>query len=57
MSECEYCRYRNSWDCEDGYYRVENCSNFELDWSMISDEDKKAIRELLNKKDKYTDWW
>lgn len=59
MSECEYCRCRNSWDCDDGYYRRKNCSDFKLDWDMISDEDKEAIRNFLNKENqcRYGDWY
>ena len=51
--ECEYCVYRNSWDCDDGWNRIKNCSDFKLDWDMISDEDKESIRKLLNKEEEY----
>ena len=54
---CDYCTYRNSWDCGDGYNRRRNCSEFKLDWDMVSDEDKDVIKRLLDKEDEYTDWY
>ena len=44
---CKYCRYRNSWDCEDGWNRRENCSEFVLDWDTLSKIRQEAIRNAL----------
>lgn len=62
MSRCEHCEYRNSWDCEDEYYRVSNgntCDNFKLDFNTLTDKQKKTIQHILmgeeNRKD-YYEW-
>ena len=47
---CEYCVYRNSWDCGDGYNRRSNCSSFKLDWDSLTDFDKKIIQTILENK-------
>ena len=46
--ECEYCVYRNSWDCDDGYNRRKNCSEFKLDWDTLPDSFKKTIQSILS---------
>ena len=51
MSACDHCRYRHSWDCGDGYNRRKNCSEFELDFSSLSNKQKKAIQRILNRED------
>lgn len=45
---CEYCVYRNSWDCEDGWNHHKNCESFKLDWETLSSKDKKTIQKILD---------
>ena len=50
MSRCEYCEYRNSWDCEDGWNRVRDCDfcdRFKLDWNTLRWSQQKAIQKIL----------
>lgn len=42
MSLCNYCEYRNLYDCEDGYDRSENCYSFKLD----SETEKRKLRKF-----------
>lgn len=42
---CDYCAYRNSWYCENGWNRCKNCDRFKLDWDGLSDKDKKIFRK------------
>ena len=51
MSACDHCRYRNSWDCEDGYNRKRDCKEFELDFDTLSNKQKKVIQRILNRED------
>ena len=52
MAVCEHCRYRNSWDCDDGRpYPVSGCENFELDFSTLTKKQQKAIRRILANQD------
>lgn len=51
MSACNHCRYRNSWDCDDGWNRRRSCSEFELDYSTLSDKQKKTIQKILDRED------
>lgn len=51
MSECNYCVYRNSYDCEDGYDRSENCNSFKLDFETLSKKQKKKMKKILSKND------
>lgn len=44
---CNYCSYRNSYDCADGWNRRNNCYDFKLDWNMLSEKDKTAIQKIL----------
>lgn len=50
---CDYCIYRNSWDCGDGWNRHKECENFKLDWDMLSDKDKKTIQKILDNREEY----
>ena len=53
---CEHCRYRHSWDCDDGLaYPKGGCDNFRLDFDSLTDRQKKAIRRILAKEEK-SDW-
>ena len=54
MSRCDHCRGRNSWDCDDPYYRVSEhnmCENFDLDFSTITDEQKETIQKIIMNED------
>lgn len=46
---CQYCSYRNSWDCGDGYNRRKNCDSFMLDWDMLSSGQKDYIKQFLER--------
>lgn len=49
---CEYCRYRSSWGCYDGRpYPPKGCDDFELDFSMLTKKQQKAIRRILAQED------
>ena len=48
MNRCDYCEYRNSWDCDD--YKLGNdvfCESFRLDFFALSEPQKKAIQRKL----------
>ena len=50
MERCDYCVYRNSWDCGDGWNRISNssyCSEFKLDFDILSDKQKKQVQRVL----------
>jgi len=47
---CEKCRYKNSWDCEDGYYRRPNCEEFVLEWHYLTDKEKTIVKQALESK-------
>ena len=50
MDRCEYCEYRNSWDCGDGWNRKNNnvfCEDFKLDFNQLREEQKKKIQRIL----------
>ena len=50
MSRCDYCEYRNSWDCDDGWGRISNnyfCESFKLDYDSLSEKQKKEIQRKL----------
>ena len=54
MMRCDYCEYRNSWDCDDGWGRVSNnqlCEEFKLDYSTLSDVQKEEIQKRLMKEE------
>ena len=42
---CENCKYRYTWDCDDGDYRS-RCEDFCLDESTLSEEERKMLRVL-----------
>ena len=47
---CEYCEYRNGWECGDGFVRISNdtlCENFKLDFDTLPDGVKKQIQKRL----------
>lgn len=41
-----YYAYRDSYDCEDGYDRSENCDSFKLDFLTLSKKQKKKIKKI-----------
>ena len=47
---CDYCAYRYSYDCDDGWNRHKNCENFKLDWDSLSEKDKKTIQKILDRR-------
>ena len=50
MERCDYCAYRNSWECGDGWTRRRNyifCDDFELDFDTLTEKQKKAIQKIL----------
>ena len=54
MNRCDYCRYKNTWDCEDGWGRVDNnkmCEDFVLEFEYLSDKQKKKIQKILMQQD------
>lgn len=55
---CDYCDWRNSWDCED--YKVANeymCDNFKLDFSVLSENQKEIIQRYFMLIDRGVDEW
>ena len=49
---CDYCIYRYSWDCEDGYVSNEHiCKEFKLDFDTLSNKQKKEIQKRLMSED------
>lgn len=58
MQVCEHCRSRHSWDCDDGHaYPKGGCDNFELDYSTLTNKQKKAIRRVLQNEERDDDDW
>lgn len=51
MSLCEYCACRGSWDCEDGYYCLDNCDDFKLDYDTLTKKQKKKIKKILSREE------
>lgn len=50
MCKCDFCKFRFSWDCDDGLPYPENgCSDFELDMNTLSEEERRAfvLSEIL----------
>lgn len=48
MQVCEHCKYRYSWDCDDGRpYPKGGCDDFELDSNTLTNKQKKAIKRVL----------
>ena len=52
-NKCEHCKYRHSWDCDDGLpYPKGGCESFTLDENTLTKEqlDMLTVLELYNKK-------
>ena len=57
MERCDYCEYRNSWDCEDG--KVSNCvmcENFKLDFDTLSNAQKREVQRRLMDVQEDSEW-
>ena len=47
VSKCDFCKFRYSWDCDDGLPYPENgCESFELDKNTLTYEEQR--RFMLN---------
>lgn len=48
MTRCDYCEYRNSWDCEDDR-KPDNilCDYFKLDFKTLSKKQRKALQMFI----------
>ena len=42
---CENCKYRHTWDCDDGTV-THKCSDFELDEATLSGEEQMLLRVM-----------
>ena len=42
---CENCKYRYTWDCDDGDYRS-RCEDFSLDESTLSERERELLRVM-----------
>lgn len=52
MAVCDHCRYRYSWDCDDGRpYPKGGCDEFSLDFSTLTEKQQKTIRKILAHED------
>lgn len=49
---CYYCKYRNSWDCEDGWGRREGCEYFVVDGERLSRKQNRTIQKILEKENR-----
>ncbi len=57
MAVCEHCRFRFSWDCDDGLpYPKKGCDSFELDFKTLSKKQQKAIRKILAHENEREEW-
>lgn len=59
MSVYSHCKYRNSYDCADGYCNCEKCDDFKLDSDTLTKKQQKTIKRILSHEDKErsdTEW-
>lgn len=50
MDRCEYCEYRNVFECADEWDRKNNnvfCEDFKLEFNRLSEKEKKKIQLIL----------
>ena len=52
MSVYSHCKYRNSWECADGYCNCEKCDDFKLDSDTLTKKQQKTIKKILSHEDK-----
>ena len=44
MRKCDFCKYRYSWDCDDGLpYPDNGCKDFALDENTLTEEEKRLM--------------
>lgn len=44
IRKCDFCRFRHSWDCDDGSPYPENgCEHFVLDKNSLTDEEQRIF--------------
>lgn len=44
ISKCDFCRFRYSWDCDDGSPYPENgCEDFVLDKNSLTEEEQRKF--------------
>lgn len=44
MEKCDFCKYRYSWDCDDGLpYPKNGCGDFSLDENILTEEEKRMF--------------
>ena len=42
---CKNCKYRYTWDCDDGDVRCK-CEDFKLDENTLSEEERRMLRVI-----------
>ena len=56
-SKCEMCRFRYSWDCDDGLaYPKNGCEYFKLDMDTLSDNQRDLLI-VMGLLEDTQDWW
>jgi hypothetical protein len=48
---CEYCTYKNSWDCGDGWNKHKNCDSFKLEWDFVPDDIARIVIMMLKSRE------
>lgn len=44
MTKCDFCKYRFSWDCDDGLpYPDNGCKDFVLDENTLTEKEKRLL--------------
>ena len=57
MYKCDCCKYRNSYDCADGWgLPKDGCEHFVLDYETLDDTQKKIVCDRLFEKEEQDDW-
>lgn len=51
MGVYNHCKYRNSYDCADGYCNCEICESFSLDFDTLTKKQQKTIKKVLSHED------
>lgn len=58
MLVCEHCESKYSWECDDGDVCPKGgCEDFELDYSTLTNKQKKAIKRVLQNEERKSDWY
>jgi len=45
MNLCDYCKSKNTWDCEE--MSCKSCSDFDLDFQSLPDEAKELATRVI----------